>query len=166
MATCLSIAKGENMNTCNIISNYFDTIQTSLDLQDVYQVIYKDMTIRKNNTIKNPFEKLYCVSLRSFREKLRTEIEMAIPMIYDYKDEQKLGDDFKTLIIELQSQHSNVCRFVTTHLHKIHEEIGSKNSEIYDYSYIVNLLWSYRYVYAVKLFRERIGIDMFNDNEK
>jgi hypothetical protein len=97
---------------------------------------------------------------------LRTEIEMAIPMIYDYKDEQKLGDDFKTLIIELQSQHSNVCRFVTTHLHKIHEEIGSRNSEIYDYSYIVNLLWSYRYIYAVKLFRERIGIDVFSDNEK
>ena len=95
MATCLSIAKGENMNTCNIISNYFDTIQTSLDLQDVYQVIYKDMTIRKNNTIKNPFEKLYCVSLRSFREKLRTEIEMAIPIIYGLETEKnQIRDHF------------------------------------------------------------------------
>lgn len=154
------------MEKCNIIQNYFDTIQTSVDLQDVYQVIYKDMEMRKNNKIVNPFEKLYCISLRSFREKIKTEIEDAMPIIYDYKDEQKLAYDFKSLIIDLQCQHSNVCRFVTNNLYKIQEEIGSNSSEIYDYSYIVNLLWSYRYIYAVKLFRERIGIEMFSEKEE
>ena len=50
MTTCFSIARGDKEI---IIPNYFDIQSkeaTTLDLQDVFQVLKKDMSIRYNKT--------------------------------------------------------------------------------------------------------------------
>jgi hypothetical protein len=42
---------------------------------------------------------------------------------------------------------------------EIENDIDTTSFEkYYDYSYIVNLMWSHRYLYAVKMFRDRMEI--------
>ena len=177
MTTCFSIARGDKEK---IIPNYFDIpteAATSLDLQDVFQVLKKDMIIRYNKTayMYDDIEKTECESIRVFREKIKREIEKGLPSVLYYSASSKYTDidtdnEFNYLLSVLQIQHSYVCKLVMDNLYKIKKQVekydtattnanaNACNVSRYDYSYIVNLLWSYRYIYAVKIFRERMAI--------
>lgn len=162
MTTCFSIAKGEPEK---IIQNYFDRpieTVTSIDLNDVCQVIKSDITTRKYK------KRLIMYTLR---EKMEREIEKGMPNILHYFAETELdvNKEFNSLLTTLRYQHSYVCKLVMNNLDKIKKEIEKERErendvdptsfeKYYDYSYIVNLLWSYRYVYAVKMFRDRMEI--------
>jgi hypothetical protein len=107
----------------------------------------------------------------TLREKMEREIEKGMPNILHYFAETELdvNKEFNSLLTTLRYQHSYVCKLVMNNLDKIKKEIEKERErendvvptsfeKYYDYSYIVNLLWSYRYVYAVKMFRDRMEI--------
>jgi hypothetical protein len=102
MTTCFSIAKGEQEK---YIQNYFDTpieTVTSIDLNDVCQVIKSDITRRKYK------KRLIMYTLR---EKMEREIEEGMPNILHYFAETELdvNKEFNSLLTTLRYQHSYVC---------------------------------------------------------
>jgi hypothetical protein len=183
--TCFSIAKGD---TEKYIPNYFDIPTesvTSVDLNDIYNVIKSDIKIRKYK------KKLIMYTLR---EKMEREIEKGMPDILHYLSDTDtdidVNKEFNSLLTVLRYQHSYVCKLVMNNLHKIKREIEKeieRENDIdstsfdstsfdstsfdstsfdstfyeryYEYSYIVNLMWSYRYTYAMKMFRDRMEIN-------
>ena len=159
MTTCLSIARGDLKEK---EFSYLDTptqLVTSVDLNDICHVLKSDITTRKYNKRLNMY---------SLREKMEKEIEKGIPtQYYDETIDLDVNKDFNSLLTVLRYQHSYVCKLVMENLQKIKTEIEKEMNlkdeyisfdKFYDYSYIVNLIWNYRYIYAVKMFRDRVRI--------
>jgi hypothetical protein len=120
----------------------------------------------------------------TLREKMEREIEKGMPDILHYLSDTDtdidVNKEFNSLLTVLRYQHSYVCKLVMNNLHKIKREIEKeieRENDIdstsfdstsfdstfyeryYEYSYIVNLMWSYRYTYAMKMFRDRMEIN-------
>jgi hypothetical protein len=157
MTTCLSIARGDLKKEKEF--TYLEHLATSVDLNDVCHVLKSDLAARKHNKRLNTY---------SLREKMEKEIEKGMPMRFDDETtDLDVNKDFNSLLTSLRYQHSYVCKLVMNNLQKIRTEIEKEKNlrdeyisfdKYYDYSYVVNLMWNYRYVYAVKMFRDRMKI--------
>ena len=99
---------------------------------------------------------------------MEKEIEKGMPICYDDETtDLDVNKGFNSLLTVLRYQHSYVCKLVIDNLQKIKKEIEKEKNlrdeyisfdKYYDYSYVVNLMWNYRYIYAVKMFRDRMKI--------
>lgn len=157
MTTFLSIARGELKKEKEF--TYLETPATSVDLNDVCHVLKSDLAARKHNKRLNT---------HSLREKMEKEIEKGMPMRFDDETtDLDVNKDFNYLLTSLRYQHSYMCKLVMDNLQKIKTEMEKEKNlrdeyisfdKYYDYSYVVNLMWNYRYVYAVKMFRDRMKI--------
>jgi len=158
MTTCLSIARGDIKKEITYLETPAQRV-TSVDLNDVYHVLKSDITARKFNKRLNTYY---------LREKMEKEIEKGMPMRYDDETtDLAVNIEFNSLLTVLRYQHSYVCKLVIENLQKIKTEIEKEKNlrdeyisfdKYYDYSYVVNLMWNYRYTYAVKMFRDRMRI--------
>jgi hypothetical protein len=147
--TCFEVAKATARN--EPISQYLvndEFFKSTIDINDICDVIKADI-------IYNRYKKQYKVQI--FRDKIKREVEEAlqhITEVYDNEDEELLH-----IVSILQYGHSYICKLVAENMDeikrrlqtdkKLYDEKNIKYYErYYDYSFITNTLWNYRFTYA------------------
>ena len=150
--TCFEVARTKKEKIPQILLN--DEFSTStLNINDICDVIKADIVLNKYN------KKVY--KNFPFNEKIYREIEKTLKT-HKFNMQDNDEEEFVYLMTVIQYHHSFVCKLVAENMDEIkrilQQDISSENSHLYekyyDYSYIVNLIWGYRYEHAKYILRK------------
>jgi hypothetical protein len=158
--TCFEVAKATARN--EPISQYLvndEFSSSTIDINDICDVIKADIIYNRH--------KKKCKILQIFRDKIRREVEESLQNQYGntplYDTDYDNEEEFMHIISILQYNHTFICKLVAENMDeikrrlqtdkKLYDENNIKYYErYYDYSFITNTLWNYRFTYARYIF--------------